>query len=110
MAKKLLQRQDDMQRLRQEFGALSIRVQRLEQLIQASKPRLAKTERFQAGQASPSNTEAARREAIREYDRRETLEILKKNPDVLHRLQVRRDRLNQFLRQRGLDPEPDIEA
>lgn len=97
-------------RLRHEVGALRSRVQRLEDAIKPSRPRAAKVEPVTASVRTDSDTRAARKKAIDDYQKQRDRELLKLNPDVVRRLQKRRDELNAYLRKKGFEPEPDIEV
>lgn len=96
--------------LKEKVVALESRVERLEAALKPSRPRAAKVHTGRIGARWAQHSSDARAKAIEEYYKQTERKYLKLNPDVLHRLQERRDELNAYLRKQGFDPEPDIEV
>ncbi len=88
--------------LRQQLRALKNRVTWLERAIKpAKKPIFPDVNR-----ARDHAEEEARHEALMEYYRKWNIEFYKRNPDWLARERAEERKRNEFLRSRGLKPEP----
>jgi len=94
--------------LQRDVAALKRRVQALEKAVWPTNPASLRGKAPTRRLIEMDET-AARRAAIEAFYKADRDAWLRKNPRILEGLRAERARLNKYLRDRGLEPEPDVD-